>query len=131
MKVFLSEPAPVPGLLEPIKVLFAALLPSQGALRGEALAAQVFQAEDIVISLEPQWNPRGEVSLQGFIAADKQEQWKDAIVELQQDYLTPMISYVDEFGGFSFQEIVPTPTQLVITSPTGTAVQTEKVNITR
>jgi anti-sigma factor ChrR (cupin superfamily) len=130
LEEFLGERAPQQGVPDPLKVLLAPLLPNQVALRGEASSAQVFQVEDIVISLEPQWTPKGEVSLQGLIAADDQEQWKGATVELQQDYLASVISYVDEFGGFSFQKIVPTSTQVIITSPAGTTVQTEKVKLT-
>ena len=103
----------------------------QLAVRGEDAASLVFEVEDIVISLVSQQTLEGAVALHGLIAADDQTQWTGATVELQQDYLTSLIAHVDELGGFSFTEIAPVPVQVTITSPAGTAVQTEKVNLTR
>ena len=128
---FLSEFAPRQNVLEPVKVLFARLLPSEGAVRGEAPTARVFQAEDIVVSLETQQTSKGETFIQGLIASPQQSQWTGATVELQQDYLTSLIASVDEMGSFSFAESAPGPTQVTVTSPAGIAVQTEKVNLTR
>ena len=127
---FLSELTPQPGLLEPIKVLFARLVPSDVALRGETPAAQVFQVDEIVISLERQRTANGEVFIQGLLAADDQDQWTGATVELQQDYLSPLLSSVDDLGGFSFSETPPGPAQVTITSPAGIVIRTEKVNLT-
>ena len=127
---FLSELAPPPGLLEPIQVLFARLMPGDVALRGEATATQVFQVDEIVISLAPQRTPKGEVFIQGLLAAENQDQWTGATVELQQDYLTPLLSSVDDLGGFSFTETPPGPTQVTITSVAGIVIRTEKINLT-
>lgn len=130
LESFMGELPARQNLLEPIKVLFARLVPSDVALRGEAPIAQVFQVDDMVISLEPRRTAKGEVFLQGLLAADDQEQWTDATVELRQEYLTPLFASVDELGGFSFMDAIPSSAQITITSTSGIAVQTEKVNLT-
>jgi len=135
LEEFLGDLPPQPSLLEPIKVFFAHLVSggAQMALRGEASTSRVFMVNDIVISLDVQSGSDGEISIQGSVGAldeENQKQWTGARVELKQTYLAPLLSYVDEYGGFSFSEVFPSLTQVTILSPTGIAVQTEQVDLT-
>jgi hypothetical protein len=131
---FLSDIAPQPSRIEPIKVLIARLVNggAQVALRGEVSSSRVFMVDDTVITLGVQTSPDGEVSLHGSVGeidVEKQKAWIGARVELKQTYLSPLFSYVDEYGGFFFTDLSPISTQVIIISTTGIAVQTEQVNL--
>ncbi len=138
LEEFLSEFTPRTGLLEPIKVLLARLVgggagtassPGLMAVRGQVSHSPVFEADDIVISLDVTPNPNGQVSILGSMAAENQDQWTGATVELKQMYLETLIAHVDDLGTFSLEAVYPGATEVTITSPNGITVQTETVTI--
>ena len=100
------------------------------ALRGQAKDLPIFEAEGIVITIDIQTSPNGQVSLLGQLAADDQDQWTGAMVELKQVYNTSVTTTLDDLGAFSFEMISPGSMQITVTSQHGIEVQTETVFIT-
>jgi len=141
LKDFLDDLAPRDNLLGTAKVLIAWLaggpgkqskngfVPSGVALRGEAKGPLIFEAEDIVITLDVQPNPNGQVSIQGQVAADDQDQWTGAVVRVLQVDMPGLTTSLDDLGAFGFAEVRPGSIQLKITSPTGIEVQIPNIDI--
>jgi hypothetical protein len=134
---FLSEFTQPVSVLESAKLLLAKLVggnetgsfQSAPALRGQAKNLPIFEAEGIVISLDLESIPNGEITLHGQVAADDQDQWTGATVELKQRYLSPVRTTLDDLGAFTFETVDPGSTQITIVSPEGAAIQTETVFI--
>lgn len=99
------------------------------ALRGAAKPLPIFETEGVVISLDLQQGLHGEISILGQMAADDQDQWTGATVELKQTFLTPLYSSIDDLGAFKFDNVDPGSLQMIITSLDGTVIQTEAVFI--
>lgn len=127
LESFLSDPASssTGSLLGRAKVLIAqlvggqtggsALSPAFTALRGEAKGPMTFAADGIVIVLDMQPVPEGKANILGQVAADNQDDWTGALVELRQDGLLQISSTVDDLGGFQCQGVMPGQYELRIT----------------
>ncbi len=138
LEEFLSELTPRSDVLDAARILFARLVSggtqtgysqASPALRGATKPLPIFETEGVVISLDLQQGLHGETSILGQMAADDQDQWTGATVELKQAYLTPMYSSIDDLGAFKFDNVDPGPLQMTITSPDGTVIQTEAIFI--
>jgi len=108
---FLSNLAPGTGLLGAAKVFIARLVGAgtenspAPALRGEAKGPLTFEANGIVILLDIQPTHEGQTSILGQVAADDQDQWTDAMVELRQANQSQFFTTVDDLGAFRFEGI--------------------------
>jgi hypothetical protein len=120
-----------------LKILIARLVsggrsaptPAVPALRGEAKGPLIYEAEDIVITLDIQPGANGQASIQGQVAADDQDQWTGAIVRLLQTDMPELTVSLDDLGAFGFEEVRPGSIQLRITSPNGIEVQIPDIDI--
>jgi hypothetical protein len=131
---YLSELAPTgeTGLLEGLKVLVArwvggnpnGMSPAPSALRGEAKGPITFETDGIVIILDIQPTSKGLASVLGQVAADDQDGWTGAVVELRQADAPPLTAALDDLGAFRFEEVHPGSTEITITSLNGIIVQT-------
>ena len=120
--------------LTPIRVLIARLVggnePALGpALRGESKGPLIFEADGVVITLDIQPASEGQVSILGQVAADEQDQWTNASVELQQADKPPMTTSLDDLGAFRFEAVRPGATQIMITSTEGVVIQSPDIDI--
>lgn len=135
---FMGGSFPRTTTLETMKVLIARLVGGGSqmetaqalpALRGEAKNLPIFEADGIVISLDVQPGLNGEIAMLGQMAADHQDRWTGAAVELKQPYLTSLHAMIDDLGAFTFDSVYPGSIQMIITSQDGTVIQTEEVFI--
>jgi len=135
---FLSDLMPTPGenLIGKVKILIAQLVGGQrgelsptAALRGEAKGPLIFEAEDIVITLDIQPAPNEFVFLLGQVAAVDQDAWTGATVKLQQADLPDLTVSLDDLGAFHFEEVRPSPIQITVMSTQEIVVQTPKIDI--
>jgi len=135
LQEYLTEPDPRPGMLEPAKVLIARLAggpsgqPAYSALRGESKGPLVFEADGVVITLDIQPRPNGQISILGQVAAEDQDQWTGAEAQLIQPDISELRSTLDDLGAFSFEDVRPGSAQLKITSPNGVEVQVPNIEI--
>lgn len=119
---FLSEPEPslTEKLIGGAKVLIARLVggtlsPATIALRGEARGPMTFAADGIAIVLDIQPAPEAKANILGQVAADRQDDWTGALVELRKDGLLQVSSTVDDLGGFQCLGVIPGQYELRIT----------------
>jgi hypothetical protein len=134
---FLAEPGPQNNLIGTIKVLVAQLMhpnengyrPASMALRGEAKGPITLKADGVTINLELQPAPHGQVSLLGQMAADDQDQWTGATVELQQIDAPSLTASMDDLGAFRFAEVRPGMIDITIKSLYGIYIQIPNVDI--
>src|SRR5215213_8889261 len=125
------------GLLATAKVLIARLLggesgfmSSHAALRGEARGPLVFEADGIVITLDVQTDVmNGQASILGQLAADDQDQWTGARVELQRADLSQLTASLDDLGAFRFDDVRSETIRITIQSLYGIQVQIPNVVI--
>lgn len=132
---FLAESDMQPDLLETAKVLFARLVgggatPAFGALRGESKGPLTFEADGVVITLDVQPGPNGQVSILGQVAADDQDQWTGAKVELQQAESPQLTASLDDLGAFRFEAVRTGSIKFAITSLDGVVIQSPDIEIT-
>jgi hypothetical protein len=99
------------------------------ALRGDAKNPPMFEVNGIVISLDVRPGRDGEIAVLGQMAAEEQDKWTGATVELKQPYLTPLHSSVDDLGAFTFDTVDPGSVEMTITSRGGMVVRTEEILI--
>jgi hypothetical protein len=147
LEVFLGDLAPSAedSLAKKAKVLIAKLVggqagigrsgelgfaPAMVALRGEDKGPLAFEAEGIVITLDVQSGSKGQVSIQGQVAADEQDQWTGAVVQMLRDDLPESTAVLDDLGAFGFEEVQPGSIQLKITSTNDIEVQIPDIDIT-
>lgn len=147
LQSFLGDLAPAAedSLATKAKVLIAKLVGGQAgtgnqgplgfapaviALRGEDKGPMAFEADGIVITLDLQPSAKGQVSLQGQVAADDQDEWTDALVQVLQVETPELTGVLDDLGAFGFDEVQPGPIQLKITSTNGIEVQILDIDIT-
>jgi len=111
------------GLLGAAKVLIARLIgeengfmPSHAALRGEAKGPLTLEADGIVIILDIQQADGGMVNILGQVAADDQDRWTGALVELHQDRKLEFSTTVDDLGAFQVEGIMSGSKELRIIS---------------
>jgi hypothetical protein len=137
LKDFLGAPAPSTNFLAAVKVLVARITgplengfsPMAVALRGDTKGPLTFEADDVVITLEVQQEPNGQVSLVGQMAADDQDQWTAAKVELQQADSSQLTASMDDLGAFRFEEVLPGAIQITIKSLSGIHIQIPNIDI--
>jgi len=133
LKDFLRDLAPAQEdrLLEHAKILIARLVggqaepgkqkeigfaPTAVALRGEAKGPLTFEADGVVILLDIQPASGGMMNILGQVAADNQEQWTGALVELRQGSELQFSTTVDDLGAFRSEGIMPGSKELRIIS---------------
>jgi hypothetical protein len=129
---FLSEGAlnPETNLLGQAKLLIARLVgggeltftPTPAALRGEAKGPITFAAEGIIIVLDIQPAAEGKANILGQVAADHQDDWTGALVELRKDNLLQISTTVDDLGAFQCEGIIPGQHELRILPTNGSVV---------
>ncbi len=128
---FMGELAPEVGLLGAARVLIARLVrgpstsgqpgesglfPSGVALRGELKGPITLEAEGVVIVLDLQQTEERAVDILGQVAADDQDQWTEALVEIRQDNELQFSTTVDDLGAFRLTGILPGSKELRIRS---------------
>jgi hypothetical protein len=119
---FLDDLAPEVSLLGAARVLIARLIngntgesaPTVAALRGEAKGPITLEADGIVIVLDIQPTNEGRVNILGQVAADNQDQWTGALVELRQENELQFSIPVDDLGAFQAEGIKPGSKELRI-----------------
>jgi hypothetical protein len=131
---FLTGPDVQPDLLETAKVLFAQLVdggatPAFGALRGESKGPLIFEADGVVITLDVQPGSNSHISLLGQLAADDQDEWTGAQVELQQADSQQLTTFMDDLGAFRFEAVQPGSIKFTITSLSGVVIQSPDIEI--
>lgn len=135
LEEFLVEPDVQSDLFMTARVLFARLLdsgatPAFGALRGESKGPLMFEADGVVITLDVQPGSNSHVSILGQLAADDQDEWTGAKVELQQTDSPQLTASVDDLGAFRFEAVPQVTTRLIITSTNGIAIETPEFDLT-
>jgi hypothetical protein len=122
---FLGELAPEVSLLGAARVLIARLVqgpsksglfPSGVALRGEGKSPITLEAEGVVIVLDLQQTEEGTVDILGQVAADDQDQWTEALVEISQNNELQFSATVDDLGAFRLTGILSGSKELRIRS---------------
>ena len=110
------------------KVLIARLIGGQAgagkpavAVRGEAKGPIVFEADGIVVTLDIQSSPNGQLSIQGQVAADDLERWTGALAELRQGDQLEFSTRIDDLGAFQYEGAVHGRKEIRIT-PQGSDV---------
>ena len=135
---FLTDLTPnrKPGLPEIVRVLVARLMGGSGegaapmpALRGVQKGPIILEAEGVVITLDVEPGPDGQVSILGQVAADEQDQWTNALVELQQADRQPITTSLDDLGAFRFEAVRPGAAQIMITSTEGVVIQSPDIEL--
>ena len=134
LEEFLAESDVQPGLFQTAKVLFARLVdsgaaPAFGALRGESKGPLMFEADGIVITLDVQPGSNSYASILGQLAADDQDEWTGAKVELMQTDSPQLTASMDDLGAFRFEAVLPVTTRLMITSTNGIAIETPEFDL--
>lgn len=139
LEEFLAESDVQPDLPQTVKMLFAQLVsgagsgtttPAFGALRGESKGPLTFEADGVVITLDVNPGPNGQVSILGQVAADDQDQWTGAKVELQQADTPPLTTSLDDLGAFRFEAVRPGATKFMITSTASVVIETPEIDLT-
>jgi hypothetical protein len=74
------------------------------------------EAEGVVIVLDLQQTEEGAVDILGQVAADDQDQWTEALVEIRQDNELQFSATVDDLGAFRLTGIMPGSKELRIRS---------------
>jgi hypothetical protein len=125
---FLINLAPESNLLGGMKVLIARLMGGQvesglaPALRGEAKGPLTFEADGIVIVLDIQPDNKGRSNILGQVAADDQDQWTGALVELRQDEQLQCSTTIDDLGAFRCEGMMTGKQELRIVPTSGSPV---------
>jgi len=132
LESFLDDQVPNPedSLLGRAKVLVARLVgggeltftPSPAALRGEGKGPITFAAEGIIIILDIQPTTEGRANILGQVAADHQDDWTGALVELRRDSLLQISTTVDDLGAFQCERVTPGQQELRIFPKNGSVV---------
>ena len=122
LESFLNDLVPEVSLMGTAKVLIARLISGQEesgqnrengftrssvALRGEAKGPITLEADGIVIVLDVQPTNDGRVVILGQVAADDQDQWTEARVELHQGGELEFSTTLDDLGAFHSEDIMP------------------------
>jgi hypothetical protein len=129
---FLGEQVPgsEDGLLGRAKLLIARLVgggeltftATPSALRGEGKGPITFAAEGIIIVLDIQRTTEGKANILGQVAADHQDDWTGALVELRRDSLLQISTTVDDLGAFQCEGVMPGQQELRIFPKNGSVV---------
>jgi hypothetical protein len=112
------------GVVEAIRVLVAKLVNTPGeiglhsqvpALRGESKGPLQFAAEGVLIMLDVEPSSEGKMNILGQVAADNQDHWTGAQVELRQGGTVQFSTQLDDLGAFRAEDIPSGPKELRIT----------------
>ena len=134
LEEFLSDLTPDAEInpLQKVKVLIARMVGERDgssatsepsfALRGESEGPITFVVEDIVIVLDIQPVNNEKVNILGQVAADDQDLWTEAIVELHQNNELQLSTIVDDLGAFQLEGVMPGLKELQVTSKNGSIV---------
>jgi len=112
----------VGGQAEPGKQGEFGSAPVVPALRGEARGPLTFEVDGVVIIVDIQATNSGMVNMLGQVAADDQEQWTGALVELRQAGELEFTATVDDLGAFHSESLIPGPKELRIRPMGGSVV---------
>ncbi|MGH2520950.1 MAG: zf-HC2 domain-containing protein [Anaerolineales bacterium] len=93
--------------------------PPTPALRGEARGPITAEAGGVTIVLDLQPAAEGRVRLLGQLAAEDQDRWTGALVQLWQAGALQTMARVDDLGGFHCEGIAPGLTDIRITPQMG------------
>jgi hypothetical protein len=96
--------------------------PTPAALRGESKGPITFAAEGIIIVLDIQPTTEGKANILGQVAADHQDDWTGALVELRRDSLLQISTTVDDLGAFQCEGVIPGQQELRIFPKNGSVV---------
>ena len=123
-----------PDLMTTARVLFAQLVgmedrPAFGALRGESKGPLTFEADGVVITLDVQPGSNSPLSILGQLAADDQDEWTGATVELQQAD-SVLTTSLDDLGAFRFEAVRLGMTKFIITSTANVVIETPEIDLT-
>jgi hypothetical protein len=130
---FLSSLAPESNLLGAAKVLIARLMGTgmdsglAPALRGEAKGPLTFEADGLVIVLDIQPGNEGRFNILGQVAADDQDQWTGALVELRRDDQLQCSAMIDDLGAFQCEGMMAGKQELRLTPASGSPVVVSNV----
>jgi len=83
-------------------------------LRGGSQAPLMLEADGILIVLDVQPAPEGRALLTGHVAAELQDAWTGARVELRQGGVQFRATAVDDLGGFQFEGVSPGSAEIQI-----------------
>ena len=134
LKEFMSDLAPgsTGNLLQQTKLLIARLVSGPGgdgvigetsfALRGESKGPITYETDGVVIVLDIQPANEEAVNILGQLAAEDQDQWTEALVELRQGDELQFSAIVDDLGAFRLNGIKAGLKELRITSKDGSLV---------
>ena len=100
------------------------------SLRGEQKGPITFDADGIVITLDVQPVADGQLSILGQVAADDQDEWTAARVELRQAEAPRSSASVDDLGSFRFEAVRPGSTKFIITASNGITIETPDIDLT-
>jgi len=106
-----------------------ALAPAFAGIRGSSRGPITLEADSILIVLDIHPAAEGRVTMLGQVAADDQDRWTGARVELRQTGTLPTAATVDDLGAFRFQEVFSGSTEIMITSTHGIVVQIPSLDI--
>ena len=128
---FLSRPIPETSLLGAARVLIARLVggpaqngaaPAVPALRGVSKGPLTFEADSVLILLDIQPASGGKVNILGQVAADDQDQWTGALVELRREEQLQSSMEIDDLGAFHFEGVMTGEQELRIISQDKTII---------
>lgn len=138
LRQFLStvEPEFEPSVAERVRILVAQLIdstrsmqPGLAGLRGDVRGPLTYEVDNILIVLDVQSTSEGRVTILGQIAADDQDHWTDATVELRQNDVVQMMARIDDLGAFRCEDVLPNITDLFIKPIRGDAILVPNINI--
>jgi len=132
---FLNELAPKAGVIEKAKVLIARVIGGENGftavLRGEVKGLLTLEADGIVIILDIQQADGGMVNILGQMAADDQDKWTEALVELSQGGKLEFSTTVDDLGAFHTEGIIPGSKELRIISKDSSLIVVSNFEVPR
>ena len=132
---FLTSQAPESSLLGAAKVLIARLMSGQSesglapALRGEAKGPLTYEADGLVIVLDIQPANDEKVDILGQVAADDQDRWTGALVELRQANQLECSTTIDDLGAFRCEGVTPGKQVLRLIPKSGSPVVVSNLEI--
>ena len=128
---FLSDPDPLTesSVFGKAKVLIAHLVGAGTApaapvtaLRGGGKVPLTFATGGLVIVLDVQPASEGRANILGQVAAQQEDDWTAALVELWADHQLQLSSTADDLGAFQYEGVMPGRYELRMISRDGSAV---------
>jgi hypothetical protein len=99
-------------------------------LRGQQKGPITLEADGIVITLDLQPTLDERLSILGQVAADDQDQWTGAMVELRQADAPQLTASLDDLGAFRFEAVRAGVSRFTITSTDGVTIETLDLDLT-